>query len=192
MTPTLDMTPQTTEVARVVAGVRDDQLTDPTPCEDMPVAALLHHLHTLSVAFARAAGKEDQPPGPQPDAAQLVVDWRTTVPAQLDALAAAWREPSAWEGTVVIAGMRMAGAEVGVVAANEVLLHGWDLAAATGQTYRPDPAVAAACLEFGRVMAATAPEMRDGMYGPVVPVPADAPLFDRLLGQAGRDPAWKA
>jgi hypothetical protein len=34
--------------------------------------------------------------------------------------------------------------------------------------------------------------MRDGMYGPVVPVPADAPLFDRLLGQAGRDPAWKA
>jgi uncharacterized protein (TIGR03086 family) len=191
MTPTLDMTPQTTEVARVVAGVRDDQLTDPTPCEDMPVAALLYHLHTLSVAFARAAGKEDQPPGPQPDAAQLVADWRTTVPAQLDALAAAWREPSAWEGSVEIAGMRMSGGEVGVVAANEVLLHGWDLAAATGQTYRADPSVATACLEFGTVMAATAPEMRDGMYGPVVPVPADAPLFDRLLGQAGRDPAWK-
>src|SRR5215213_8910065 len=99
----IDLTPQTASVARVVAGVRDDQLTDPTPCEGMPVAALLHHLHTLSVAFAAAAGKEDQPPGPQPDAAQLVAEWRTTVPAQLDALAAAWREPSAWEGSVEIA-----------------------------------------------------------------------------------------
>jgi uncharacterized protein (TIGR03086 family) len=171
--------------------VRDDQLTDPTPCEGMPVGALLHHLDTLSVAFARAAGKDDQGPAPQPDAARLVPDWRSTLPVQLDALAAAWREPSAWEGTVGIAGMRMSGGEVGVVAANEVLLHGWDLAAATGQPYEADPVVARACLEFGQGMAANAPEMRDAMYGPVVPVPDDAPLFDRLLGQAGRDPAWK-
>jgi hypothetical protein len=33
--------------------------------------------------------------------------------------------------------------------------------------------------------------MRDAMYGPVVPVPAEAPVFDRLLGQAGRDPGWR-
>jgi hypothetical protein len=25
-----------------------------------------------------------------------------------------------------------------------------------------------------------------------VPVPADAPVFDRLLGQTGRDPGWTA
>jgi hypothetical protein len=30
----------------------------------------------------------------------------------------------------------------------------------------------------------------EGLFGPVVPVPADAPLFDRLLGQTGRDPRW--
>jgi uncharacterized protein (TIGR03086 family) len=188
---TIDLTPQTAEVARVIAGVRDDQLTGPTPCEGLPVAALLHHIGTLSVAFAGAAGHVDQPPGPYPDPAQLPADWRTTIPAQLDALAAAWREPGAWQGTTEIAGMPMSGSEIGVVAANEVLLHGWDLAAATGQDYRPDPAVAAACLEFGRAMATDAPQMRDAMYGPVVPVPDDAPLFDRLLGQAGRDPGWK-
>jgi hypothetical protein len=31
---------------------------------------------------------------------------------------------------------------------------------------------------------------REGLLGPVVPVPDDAPAFDRVLGIAGRDPAW--
>ena len=31
-------------------------------------------------------------------------------------------------------------------------------------------------------------EARAGLYGPVVPVPGNAPLLDRLLGQTGRDP----
>jgi uncharacterized protein (TIGR03086 family) len=79
---------------------------------------------------------------------------------------------------------------MGVVALNEVLVHGWDLAVATGQPYRPDPASAEKCLAFAIEFAGSAPEARDGIYGPVVPVPDDAPVFDRLLGQTGRDPAW--
>jgi uncharacterized protein (TIGR03086 family) len=71
-----------------------------------------------------------------------------------------------------------------------VLIHGWDLAVATGQEYRPDPATTQACFDFGVAFARDAPEARDQIYGPVVPVPEDAPLFDRLLGQAGRDPGW--
>jgi uncharacterized protein (TIGR03086 family) len=77
-----------------------------------------------------------------------------------------------------------------VVALNEVLVHGWDLAVATGQRYDVDPAAAQRCLEFAIEFAAGAPEARDGMYGPVVPVADDAPVFDRLLGQTGRNPAW--
>jgi len=83
----------------------------------------------------------------------------------------------------------MPASAMGVVALNEVLVHGWDLAVATGQPYRADPASTEACLELARQFAAV-PEMRDQIYGPVVPVPDDAPAMDRLLGLTGRDPAW--
>jgi uncharacterized protein (TIGR03086 family) len=187
---TLDFAPQAAEVARVIAGVRDDQLTDPTPCEDTPVAAMLDHFDGLTVAFRRAGEKAELAGGPSADAAHLAADWRTKLPAQLDALVAAWQEPAAWEGTTEIAGMRMPAGEAGRVAVNEVLVHGWDLAVATGQAYTADPAVAQACLELAESLAAGAPEMRNQIYGPVVPVPAEAPVFDRLLGQTGRDPGW--
>ncbi len=190
-TTTLDLAPPTAELSRVVAHVRDDQLTGPTPCADTSVAALLDHLVGLTAAFRDAAAKAPQAAGPQADAANLAPDWRTRLPAQLDELATAWRAKDAWEGTTDIAGMRMSGAEVGVVALNEVLVHGWDLAAATGQEYRPDPASVRACLDLVVGMATAAPEARDQIYGPVVPVPDDAPVFDRLLGHTGRDPHWR-
>jgi uncharacterized protein (TIGR03086 family) len=81
---------------------------------------------------------------------------------------------------------------MGVVALNEVLVHGWDVAVATGQEYRADPASAEACLGFSVDLAAGAPDARNAMFGPVVPVPEDAPVLDRLLGQTGRDPGWRA
>ena len=84
----------------------------------------------------------------------------------------------------------MPASAMGVVALNEVVVHGWDLAVATGQEYRPDPASVQACLEMvgDRTDATDEPE---GLFGPVVPVPDDAPPFDRLLGQTGRDPRWR-
>jgi uncharacterized protein (TIGR03086 family) len=189
-TTTHDLGAQTAEVARIVSGVRDDQLGLPTPCGELNVAAVLHHLVTLTVAFRDAAAKEPQPPGPYPDAAQLPDDWRSLLPQQLETLAAAWRGPGAWEGRTQIAGMDLPGGEVGLIALNEVLVHGWDVAVATGQHYRADPASAQACLEYGVELEASAPEMRGQIYGPVLPVAADAPLLDRLLGQTGRNPRW--
>jgi uncharacterized protein (TIGR03086 family) len=189
-TTRLDFAPQAAEVARVVAGVRDDQLTDPTPCAGTSVAGLLDHLVGLTVAFRGAAEKVPQTGGPRADAAQLAEDWRVRLPMQLDGLVAAWQPATAWEGTTEIAGMTMPAGATGVVALNEVLVHGWDLAVATGQEYRADPASAQACLEFAVGFAMGAPEMRDQIYGPVVAVPDDAPELDRLLGQTGRDPGW--
>ena len=186
---TLDLGPQTAEVARVVAGVRDDQLTDPTPCPGTSVAAMLDHLVGLTVAFRMAAEKTVPGGGPSADAANLAPDWRTRIPAQLEALAAAWRDPRAWEGTAEAGGVQMPAPAMAAVALDEVLVHGWDLAVATGQSYRSDAASVQASLEFvgDRSDPANEPE---GLFGPVVPVPDDAPAFDRLLGRTGRDPGW--
>ncbi|TQN42068.1 uncharacterized protein (TIGR03086 family) [Blastococcus colisei] len=190
-TTTLDLDSQTAEVARIVAGVRDDQLCHPTPCAGLNVAALLDHLVGLTSAFRLAAEKAVFDGGPSADAAHLAPDWRTRLPARLDALAAAWRDPGAWKGETEVAGVRLPAPAMATVALNEVLIHGWDLAVATGQTYLPDPASVRACREMvGDRTGAT--DEPDGLFGAVVPVPADAPEFDRLLGQTGRDPAWTA
>jgi uncharacterized protein (TIGR03086 family) len=190
MTTALDLAPQAAEVARVIAGVRDDQLTDPTPCDGTSVAAMLDHFVGLTVAFRLGAEKSPMEGAPSADADHLPADWRERLPAQLDALVAAWDQPEAWDGTTEVGGVRMPAAAMGVVAANEVLVHGWDLAVATGQPYAVDPLTAEACLEFNKGFAVGAPEARDAMYGPVVPVADGSPLFDRLLGATGRDPAW--
>jgi uncharacterized protein (TIGR03086 family) len=188
-TTTPDLAPAAAEVARVVTGVRDDQLTDPTPCTGTSVAAMLDHFVGLTLGMRMAAEKNPMQGAPKADADTLPDDWRTRLPAQLDALVAAWREPGAWDGETEAGGVRMPASAMGVVALNEVLVHGWDLAVATGQAYRADPASTEACLELARQFAAV-PEMRDQIYGPVVPVPDGAPAMDRLLGLTGRDPAW--
>ena len=185
----LNLAPQAAELARVVAGVRDDQLTDPTPCADTPVAALLDHLDGLTVAFQRAAEKSPLAGGPSASADHLAADWRTKLPAQLDALVAAWQQPSAWEGTAEAGGVVMPAPVAAVVTLDEVLVHGWDLAVATGQHYTADPASVAACTEFAAQAAAQGPT--PGLFGPPVPVPDDAPPLDRLLGLTGRNPAWR-
>jgi uncharacterized protein (TIGR03086 family) len=188
----IDLQPATDQVARLVDGVTDDQFADPTPCEGVPVGALLDHLMSLTLAFTRAARKNGgSAPPPEASAANLPPDWRTVLPQRLRELAEAWADPAAWQGSTQAGGLTMPGGIAGVVALDEVVLHGWDLAKATGQQYTADPASAAAVLEFTRSSAQpeNAP-MRQGLFGPVVAVPEDAPVFDRALGYAGRDPGW--
>ena len=70
---TLDLGQQTTEVARIVAGVRDDQLTAPSPCSGTPVAGILDHLVGLTLAFRMAAEKQPLAGGPRASADDLAV-----------------------------------------------------------------------------------------------------------------------
>jgi uncharacterized protein (TIGR03086 family) len=190
-TTTLDLAPQAAEVARLAAGVRDDQLDGPTPCPDMSVATLLDHLVGLTLAFRLAAEKVPQTSPPTASADQLPADWRERLPAQLDDLVAAWREPAAWQGTTVAGGVEAPAPVMATVALDELVVHGWDLAVATGQGYRPDGTSVRACFEFIGDRSDEPADANSGLFGPQVPVPEDAPLLDRLVGRAGRDPAWR-
>ena len=73
----------------------------------------------------------------------------------------------------------------------ELAVHDWDLARATGQQAGLDPAVAEHALRWSRQM--LRPEFRglDKAFGLEVPVPDDAPAYDRLAGWFGRDPGWR-
>jgi uncharacterized protein (TIGR03086 family) len=189
-TTMLDLAPQAAEVARLAAGVRDDQLTDPTPCADIAVAALLDHLVGLTLAFRLAAERRSQPAPPPFTAEALAPDWRERLPRQLDEMVAAWRVPAAWEGTTEVGGVTMPAPDIAVVGLDELLVHGWDLAVATGQEFRVDDADVQACLGFAEQVNGEGRESPPGLFGPRVPVPADAPVLDRLLGTTGRDPGW--
>ena len=195
--PNLDLGPAAHEVSRLLDGVTDAQLADPTPCADTPVAALLDHFMGLSLAFTWAARKTtaveggSAQRGPSAKADHLDPDWRTLLPQRLDELAEAWRDPTAWEGMAEAGGVTMPAEVIGTVALDELVLHGWDLARATGQPFACDPASTEAVLAFTTMSAQ--PEQaasREGLFGPVVEVPEDASAFDRALGFAGRDPAW--
>jgi uncharacterized protein (TIGR03086 family) len=71
---------------------------------------------------------------------------------------------------------------------SDVFMHTWDLARATGQGERLDPAL---CEQLLAGMESIEDVMRSsGQYGPRVAVPADADVQTRLLGFIGRDPAW--
>ncbi|MFB7503072.1 TIGR03086 family metal-binding protein [Streptomyces broussonetiae] len=189
----VDLGPQARIVARLAESVTDEQLTGPTPCPDLALRNLLGHLLGLSVAFRDAARKDlgattdTNPNAAVPD---IGPGWREELPKTLDELADAWRDPAAWTGHTRAGGVDLPAAVAGAVVADELVIHGWDVARATGQEYTPDPAVLGSALTFLRA-AADDPDRGSGLFGPVVAVPETATLLDRAVGLSGRDPGWR-
>ncbi|MFI5807411.1 TIGR03086 family metal-binding protein [Streptomyces sp. NPDC051561] len=181
-----DLEPAAREVVRLLDGVSDARLDGPTPCEEFSVRDLLAHLLTLSAAFRDAAGKRTPAAGD----GGLPVDWRRLLPRRLTELTEVWRDADAWEGSTVAGGVTLPAGVAAQVALDELVLHGWDLARATGQHFTCDRA------SLQVVYALLAPEAdnpaRSEIFGPVVDVPYGSPFLDRVVGLGGRDPKWAA
>jgi uncharacterized protein (TIGR03086 family) len=194
----LDFAPPVRQVRSLLLGITDDQLGRPTPCPDWTVGDLLDHLIGLSWAFTqaaqkKAAQKKTDVPGTasapaQPSAANLPPQWRSRLTVVLEELAIAWRAPAAWEGTAQAGGVTLPAAEMGKVAINELTMHGWDLARATGQEYAADPRLLESLIEF---LSQGPPEGTPGLFGPVVAIEGEAELLDQAVSLAGRDPRWR-
>ena len=169
----IDLEPAARRTADLVSNLPEESLSAPTPCPAYTVGDLVEHIGGLAQAFRAAADKSEgelTSRAPVGDATRLPADWRTRIPSDLLAMAQAWRDPAAWEG------MTKAG--------------GIDLPA-SGQRFDYDSESLGVVHGFVLESAAPGQEaLRDGIFGPVVPVPDGAPLVDRIIGLAGRDPGW--
>jgi uncharacterized protein (TIGR03086 family) len=183
-----DLEPAARRMAAIVEGVPDDALRRPTPCRDYTVGDLLDHIAGTALAFTAAAVKRPLGGAPSGDAARLSADWRVRVPHDVLGVAQAWGDAEAWTGMTAAGGVELPGEVAGVVALDELVIHGWDLAKATGQAAAYDgPELAA----VHAIVAHFRSSGVEGLFGPQVAVPDEAPLLDRILGLAGRDPAWE-
>ncbi|GGT04184.1 TIGR03086 family protein [Planobispora rosea] len=162
----------------VVRGIREDQYGLPTPCSEYDVRTLLGHLSWVALLFEALARKEPMPPEDnEPEALET----------RVRGMVEGWSRQEAFEGESPM--MKLPMTVVFQMGLGDLVFHGWDLARATGQDYEVDPETAEAMRIYAEQMAPMA--RQNGVVGDEVPVPQDAPSFDRALGLLGRDPAWK-
>lgn len=186
------MHPFLARAASVAAGVAaavpaDQPLDAPTPCAEFDTRALINHwvLYT-SHGLEHRARRTDLP-------AELIArdftadaDWREAYAAQLEKAVAAWADPAAWEGDVDLGGSPFPAVGIARMLVLELLLHGWDVARATGGRIEVDEELA---LLTGEIVAENAEMFRqyEGFAEPVA-LPDGASAWERALAASGRDP----
>ena len=178
-----------------VVTIDDSQINFATPCSGFVVGELRDHALGWLGFFADALSDPDATqPRRDPEAFALTAnhDASIIVRQSLDTFRSAIADNVAGR-LVTMSSSRMAGDGVLAMALGEYIIHAWDLARATGQAYSVPESAIAPALSFLQGM--VAPEYRgpdSGFFDDEVSVPKDAPMLDRLLGFAGRDPEWTA
>jgi uncharacterized protein (TIGR03086 family) len=166
-------------VAGVVGGISADQLDRPTPCAEFTVRGVLEHMIGGATMFA-AAYRGETPA--EPDLGDVLAGFG---PALAD-LGAAISAPGALEHTVAAPFGEVPGETFARFVVLDGLVHGWDLATATGQAYDPPAALVTAVHEFARH---TLDPLRDGRtFATAVEPTADASPIERLVAYTGRRP----
>ena len=169
----------------IIAGITPEQWSRPTPCTDWDVRELVAHLSDGNHLFAAALA----------DDAALHVRERTGVDDNDDpvaayresaeAVVAAFRRPGALGRTVQVPFGTVPGAVAVHLRLTEVLVHGWDLAQATGQVPAFPEDLAEQELAFTRDALGALPPGRSP-FDPPTPAPDTAPALDRLAACLGR------
>jgi uncharacterized protein (TIGR03086 family) len=172
----------------LVAAVSPAQLSLPTPCAEFDVRALLSHivggLNRVAIvgeggdALARPA-RADGVPGD---------GWLAAYRAAAARAQAAWTDDATLDALVVVPWGKIPGRFALAGYVQEILMHGWDLAKATGQPTEGDPELASWALAGAKRI--LPPESRgdDVPFGPVVSIPSDSGPYAQLAAWLGRRP----
>ncbi len=165
----------------VLDGIGEEQWAAPTPCPDWDVRALASHVVTGNLGFAGALAGSPPAGDTVPPGTSLPLSYR----ASAAALLAAFGEPGALERTVTVPVGTVPGLVALHLRVTELLVHGWDLARATGQEVTFPEELAAAELDFTVRQLPQVPPGRSP-FGPPQPVAPEAPAIDRLAAALGR------
>ena len=165
-----------------VENLRTDQLDDPTPCTEWTVQALLDHIIGGYRMFATALGATVPESAADPAPAHRAAG---------DAAVRAFGAAGALDGTVTLPVGEVPGHVALALALTDAVVHGWDLARATGQDTSIDEDLATALLAGAEQM--VGPQMRqpDGampVFAQPVTIGPDQPAADRLIAFLGRTP----
>ncbi|MFJ5991545.1 TIGR03086 family metal-binding protein [Lentzea sp. NPDC092896] len=171
-----------------VANVRSDQWGDQSPCAQWTALEVVDHVIDMhGVMLGHQIPRTEDP----------LTDFREARRQVQEAL----ESDRARSEVSTPAGQMTLEDHVDQVVSDDLVLHGWDLARATGQDetipatdverlWATATAVPADLMERFRTPGAFGPGIE--VYGAEVKVPQDAPLQDRLLGYVGRDPMSKS
>jgi uncharacterized protein (TIGR03086 family) len=169
---------------QIVAGVGADQWSHPTPCAAWDVRALVNHVVTGNWWAAElAAGRTIDDVGTRLDGDVLESDPTGSYDASASAAAAVFLEPGAMQRACAVSYGPVPGEVYCGHRILDVLIHGWDVAKATGQDTGLPGDLVEACIEIVTPQA----EMLagSGMFATGVEAASPDPQT-RLLAMLGR------
>ncbi|MFG2874947.1 TIGR03086 family metal-binding protein [Streptomyces sp. NPDC048337] len=174
-----------THTAQLLGNVSPDQYGRPTPCDDFDVRTLANHLVAGNPYYVGLAQ------GGAPDFSLFARDHiGERQPGEVYAEGAK-EALAAWQAEGALARqMPLPGGGLGPRLADlhllEAVLHGWDLATATGQARTGDPDAVEAVFRTWHGNHPDAIRPQTGMFAPSKPAAQDAPTLDRLAAYFGR------
>ena len=182
----------TARTKAVLAGVRQSQIDDPTPCAEWSVHGLVNHL--IGGLEFTAGCIVGNPPNIRPSAAESsqldernVGNLSAAYNDRLARLLALAAEPGALERTAQTPFGEMAVSQIFVGTVMDQLVHCWDLAKATGQDTTLDADLVAFALPL--LQSGFADMGRQaGFVGPEIAVADDASPLDYMIAYMGRQP----
>lgn len=169
----------------LVDGIHSSQWTLPTPCPEWDVRSLVGHL--LATVRRPALVAE----GADPEAVPIVVtgvedrDWAAAFVVAEKETFAAWSDAALLDASVRVPWGVVTGRDALFGYLNEALVHGWDLAVATGQPGEADPSVATLALTGVRSKIPAGRRGGPSPFGAVVEPSADAGPTERLANWSG-------
>jgi uncharacterized protein (TIGR03086 family) len=170
----------TLAACRAVLGrLTVDDLARPSPCAEYTVGEVGEHVVRSMVLLASVAGAAGSAEG----LAAGLLDERVTVTA--GAALTAWRRRGLG-GSVAVGRSTLPAGLAAEIISLELLVHGWDMARATGSEIEVPAEVASHVLSCARSL--VTPDKRGRSFAAEVPAGPSATVLDQLIAFTGRQP----